>query len=322
MPDFVFVKASPTGGQVNFAVEVDSVPGECSSYVDCRKNGGDAQNPSTRGGASANDADRFVHCAVLPGAADPTTVQTSCIECISDCDCGAGQYCHKDAGACNRDGATDFYTCDAQSRRSLGLCVAKDPSGDVIGKQCRTVDPLSTSAAGAPSGVNAPTTVQGLSYMTDSFSQVSAANALPLVEAPAVVDIKGDTGIGFCGGARFFSPENNDVSTGDVDYGFGARTILWQGFCYNSVCMECLGDTNACNGAQQCIDGALADTIVVDGTSRTFSHNALAGVMLAVLFMVILVQLCVCCVILQRRRYRKQDRSEAGKDQKEKTVFA
>ena len=248
-PTYVFVKATPTGGQVNFAVSVESVPGECSSYVDCRKHGGsDNRNPSTRGAASSNDVDRLVHCALVPGAADPTTVETTCIECLSDCDCGGGQYCHKDTGACNRNGATDFYTCDAESRRYLGLCVDKDPSGDVIGEQCRTVDPLSPLQPSQPTAVNAPTTVQGLSVATSGAVSIATPNMLPLVETTAAVDIKSDAGLGFCGGARFFSADNADVHAGDASYGFGARAILWQGFCYNSVCHECLGDSNTCGG--------------------------------------------------------------------------
>lgn len=303
----VFTTFVTTADHTRISASVNTFAGECSSYTDCVQDSGD--HPSPRGSLSANgDVERFKQCLMVPSAADPTVPTGRCVECLNDCDCMAGQYCHTDPGVCDLTGSNAFYTCDSFSRARLGVCIAKDPTGDIIGQTCRNTFKVG-SATRMPTTVDPSTAaVSGITiadYMSDS-----TANGLVLVDGGVVVDDLPQTGAGFCGRARYYNASSVDTSASVASSAVlnnGARAILWQGICANGICQECLGAGETCAGAQQCIDGKSAQTIVVDGTSRTFSNNTLASTMLAAVLMIIILQLCVCCRIFQARKYRKQD---------------
>jgi len=135
------VATFPTTPSVTFTIKANVYDfkidnGECNHYSDCRKES--FSHPSgARLGLSANQANgRFRYCQV-----DYTGYRGICTECVNECDCNPGQYCHTDTGlGSSTNGLT--FTVDADSRSRYGLCQTKDPDGSIFGQPC-----ISTGAA-------------------------------------------------------------------------------------------------------------------------------------------------------------------------------
>lgn len=282
------------------SVNVEYVTGECQSYKDCFAPEDD--HPSDTSGrldlSAVGDADRFVHCLLtMEGTGTPQLAfKTVCSECSRDCDCPGGNYCHLDAGLCDRtagtpDPNTELWQCDDWSAARFGTCQPKN----ALGQRCR---PGVTSAT--------PGTV---GYIGDQDAWTASRSWLNTVSSLGVyvpstdddggaVDPTGDdfdpnddnnNGYGFCGGARYWNASNTVPGAAAVAY--SARTTLWQGFCYNFECRECTEFASGSCPGRTCLDGRFVDTIVMDGTPRTYTRNAVAGTLLGLTFMVILLQL-------------------------------
>lgn len=295
-PGRFFVRvASQTGADwtsmISLKAVLTNLDGECSTgYTACNRQ--EDNHPSSKKFSSANeDSTRMRQCALVPSAADPKVPTTKCVECQSDCDCGTAQYCHMDSGVCPTDNSGNFHTCDQDSNRKLGLCVAKDPTGDILGQPCRT-DQGSTA--------------------TNGPRLTSNAVALPLVSETVGEALNNDrtlTASAFCGGVLFYPDDAEYVpGLGATTIAMGgsrvARSVLWEGTCVNHMCYECSSSDRDCGagGAKTCVNGEWLDTIVVDGTVRTFNVNTVAGTLLTGVVMVILVQFCMCVRIYQAFR--------------------
>ena len=295
-----FPHATPTcnGYQVQYTVQakVNELEGECRSYVDC-------------GGSQ--------HCLLVDQLAGPNmrrlTTTTKCVSCIPNapatdshpsgldnaaCQCGPHQYCMSDQGLCV-DGA-GWYVCDEFTHSRYGMCVNKE---DVLGGPCRTI-----SLATPPSGYVSP-----YSYTSAGLTGTSKGGSAPslALAASGTVDTKGQSpGLhGFCGGVRFYNSTGVEwtLGGGGGSVGIGpstpsqanlARVVLWTGACVNQVCLECAPEQvpaqlqSSCG--RFCLNGAIEEVQYVDGTSRTFTINTVAGTTLAAVLMIILLQLCVC----------------------------
>lgn len=287
---------------------VEKLTGECpTGYSSCHKK--EADHPSSKAATSANGmSNRMRQCLLVPSVENPMIASTKCIECTSDCDCGGGQYCHLDPGVCRRTDGT-YYNCDTDSNRQLGLCVAKDPTGDILGQPCRTdVGQALDNGARLPKA-NAP-----YHQLLVAESVQEAEDAESLISASS-----------FCGGVRFYNasaPGSVTASQTDTDKANAARAILWRGSCVNHMCTECDSGNTRCgnnnnnpgttqsNGvtgsptgvsgsAQRCINGLWMENLIVDGTQRTFGLNTVAGTMLAAVFMLIGLQGCTCLRLYQ-----------------------
>jgi hypothetical protein len=146
----VFVNMASTGCATN-SITVSSLSatahnaiGECLSYMDCIPSDGDHPSESREDLSANGDASLFTNCIAVPQPnpnyaneqSIPYIPSTRCMECNSDNDCGAGQYCHVDAGSvsCIVGGV-----CDAESNSWYGLCRPIDPKNELLGKQCREI---------------------------------------------------------------------------------------------------------------------------------------------------------------------------------------
>uniref|UniRef100_A0A7S1GEC1 Uncharacterized protein n=1 Tax=Bicosoecida sp. CB-2014 TaxID=1486930 RepID=A0A7S1GEC1_9STRA len=282
---------------LNIKVVITQLGGECSTgYEACNKLEDD--HPSSKKATSANEAgSRMRHCIVMPSADDLLMPTTRCAECTASCDCGAGQYCHLDNGICYtgsdyNSGDSVYAVCSGESYRKYGICIDKDPADAIIGQSCRTdVGAIADDAR-------------------DLFQDLDRSDRLPLVaeSASAALAVEGGiTGNGFCGKAVYY---NNTPPAGapwqdgrdEASPANVARRILWSGKCVNHVCQECDQGSSTCNGNLQCIQGRWEERIVVDGTARTFNENTLAGLGLATVLMIVLLQLCTCVRIFQAYR--------------------
>lgn len=293
----------PAPTTVYLKADLQNLGGECATgYASCTALEDD--HPSSKKSSSANgEASRMRQCAVLPDSSNIGKPTTRCIECTSDCDCGTGQYCHSnDYGVCRREG-TDYFVCDGDSYLKFGLCIDKDPGETILGKSCRT-----NSGATASAGIQiAQVSPSGLPLVAESAAQALAAES-------AV------SGSGFCGQALYYNntppaaaPRGGSASNAAPNN--VARVVLWQGECVNHVCTECATGASRCgssNTAQTCIQGEWVDNIVMDGTQRTFSVNAVAGVMLACTLMVVVLQFCVCVRIMQAHKAANPPAPEVG----------
>lgn len=290
---------SATAGQAitgSAQLKVMNVPGECQSYRDCDKSGSD--HPSLSYRLSANDdEERLRHCVVAPSPENPLMPYTRCMECLADCDCESGQYCHKDAGVCNT--VNGVYTCDLGSAQKLGLCRKKDINKEILGKACRSGAGATLAQSGAFAVAANPNTAQllvseGPNYNGDDTSATADK---------------------FCGEVLFYNASSNVANV----RGGEARSILWEGYCFNGECHECAPNTvDTCQGRRSCINGQQMETINVDGTIRTFTSNTVAGTLLAGVMMIILVQALIVCRICQARKYhRAGEAKEAVEDDAE-----
>lgn len=301
-------KATITNDAIYIKGVVDGLGGECpTGYAACHKI--EADHPSSKAATSANGmSNRMRSCMLVPSVEDPSVATTKCVECSSDCDCGESQYCHLDPGVCRRTDGT-YYNCDSDSNRQLGLCVAKDPTGDVLGQPCRTDVGQSLDAGNRLVNANNPNRQL---LVAESVAEAEAAESL--ISAAS-----------FCGGVRFYNktaPGSVSASQADTMKANAARAILWRGSCVNHMCMECSSGQSRCGDAgnnpastvsngvqgspsgyggssQRCINGAWMPNLIVDGTQRTFGLNTVAGTMLAGVFMIILLQGCTCIRIYQ-----------------------
>lgn len=314
---FVFVnRGSCNGYKLTFDVawEQQNLQGECMSYADCNFASGDSgDHPSKeREKYSANDdSERFRHCVLrsIPqnGVPVPTT---QCVECMRNCDCAAGQYClTQDTGMSYVNGYA--WISDAWTSARYGLCVEK--SSHVLGSYCRTDM--------AAELTNTDTSLSVGPYTPQQTSQ--ASNMLVLAETEqdqsADAEINEDiTGYGFCGEARYYN--NSGLGNGDdwkMQQPEFVRTVLWSGFCYNQVCMECMpvptavapGSEPGCP-MRSCINGRYLDNVYVDFTKRTFHQNTVAGTTLAAAIFLIILNLMSC--LLAGMLYKRQEPSSPG----------
>ena len=224
---------------------------------------------------------------LVPSAESAYRPTAQCLECTSDTHCGEGEYCHSDPGVCQN--ALGFqYVCDSDSNARFGLCVAKDPTGEILGSGCRADSAL----------LYGPTTT------ALSVSPVALVANVGTNEAGT----SESNGYGFCGGAVYYNATNVGlVTAGGVSASGIARKVLWQGACVDGICRECNEGAMASSGNKQCINGRMLPVVTVDNTARTFNQNAVAGVMLAATLMIVLAIIiglvdCVC-----RHQWRSAD---------------
>jgi hypothetical protein len=269
---------SPITYSFTLSVTMDSVVLECSDDSDCISTA--ANHRSVRASRSANgDATRLRRCSLSPDSTTPSKPVTRCLECVADCDCGEGQYCHRDPGVCT-SASGSYYTCDRDSSQLTGLCAAKDPTNSIIGASCRESTGIAYSAAQA---IDASWPVQ------------NSAGSQYIVGNPLSADLlrQVQSGNGFCGGLRYFNSSYVPASIKVSEAGSGltpnntVRAALWTGSCINGVCHECSpSSTTAC---RSCIGGHLLDTVTVDGTARTLGDNITASISVGVLVMLIFI---------------------------------
>lgn len=285
-PYFVYIYlGSCNGVRVSFSAvaAVNSLSGECQSYVDCSTGSSGQSKYSSNG-----DTSRLRHCGLVdvPGSDSRLNTVTKCMECLPSadsaaCECGPNQYCMSDSGLCSSGDA--WWTCDPYTHSRYGMCTDKNLNG-VIGKPCRANQAQTSGFA-----------------KVGSVAQGHDSTQLA-VRADGAVDTtkeQGFTGYGFCGELRYYNATG--TSAGDVSQVRLGRTVLWSGACVNQRCMECypqevpvqsVDGFSACG--RVCLNGRVVDPLYVDNTLRTFSDNTVAGTMLAAVMMLILLQLCVC----------------------------
>jgi len=287
------------------------VTGECQSYTDCYDpQDGHPSSESDRDDLSANSVDRFVHCRVVASTASvagagltPTSV---CTECASDCDCKAGQYCASDDGVCSNAGlpgvsSPSTWLCDVEAASRRGLCQEKD--SDIFGQRCRVNAPA-TIAGGSwgalySSGVGGLFGTARFVGSESSFYGITTPDSQEDNAATSADWERADNdGYGSCAAIRYYNASNPGVP---AQLNGVARALSWTGTCYNFECRECTEGISMCNSNRQCIDGRWQDRITVDGTQRTYTHNAVAGTLLGLTFMVILLQICVACNVRYTR---------------------
>lgn len=322
----IFGRASTSGS--NYETEtstvrmhVDMIGGDCASYADCHQVA-TSDHPSVRAALSASgDPLRLRHCMLLPSESTPTRPEGRCVECSADCDCGAGQYCHMDTGVCPvyADASmtvSSYKTCDKSSRQLTGLCRPKDPTNTILGKPCRSTTPQLYSTM--------RTNAVGGSFLTSVVAQASSIGLFSEGQEAESAKEEQITGARFCGSALYY---NASFATESYDmYGLyaqrAARAALWSGTCIGGVCQECGSGTTACSDMHTCVNGRYMDTVTVDGTARTFNENVLAGLLLAVVMMIVLLQGCVCLLFLQARSHRKEDDARAAQREAELAAAA
>jgi len=278
----------PTTGalDVKLTYTATNVSGSCMTYADCFASA--KSHPGIRSLLSANkDATRLRQCMLVPSAESAYRPTAQCLECTSDTHCGEGEYCHSDPGVCQN--ALGFqYVCDSDSNARFGLCVAKDPTGEILGSGCRADSAL----------LYGPTTT------ALSVSPVALVANVGTNEAGT----SESNGYGFCGGAVYYNATNVGlVTAGGVSASGIARKVLWLGACVDGICRECNEGAMASSGNKQCINGRMLPVVTVDNTARTFNQNAVAGVMLAATLMIVLAIIiglvdCVC-----RHQWRSAD---------------
>ncbi|KAA0153596.1 hypothetical protein FNF29_02984 [Cafeteria roenbergensis] len=277
----------PTTGalDVKLTYTTTNVSGSCMTYADCFASA--KSHPGIRSPLSANkDATRLRQCMLVPSAEYAYRPTAQCLECLTDSHCGEGEYCHSDPGVCE-DGRGFQFVCDRDSNARFGLCVAKDPTGEILGSGCRadtaavfTSGTFIVSTAPAPLVANVATNEDGTSE---------------------------SNGYGFCGGAVYYNASHGELSTSGISSSGLARRVLWQGKCVDGICRECDEGSTANNGNMLCVNGRMIPAVTVDGTVRTASHSVLAATMLAATLMIVLAIIiglvdCVC-----RHRWRSAD---------------
>ena len=279
----------PTTGLLTSALTytTTAIAGSCRSYADCYKS--ESDHPALRYLLSADSqAARLRRCLLVPSEDDVTRPSAQCSECVADCDCGSGQYCHSDAGICTGSGGE--YVCDSKSNSRFGLCVAKDPTGQIVGGACR-----SNSGSTFSTTTNIKATTGSSAIVANQLASSGEASSLV-------------TGHGYCGGVAYYNSTNEDGANAN---GFSranvARTVLWTGQCLDGICHECTTSDSLCLGAKTCIQGRVLETIVVDNTERTFTSNTLAGTMLAATLMIVLALIVVLADCICRHQWRSQD---------------
>jgi len=291
------------------SVSVDYVTGECQSVADCFSPEDD--HPSDTSGrvdvSAIGDEDRFVNCMLsYTGVGTPSlAVSTICSECLADCDCPGGYYCHLDAGLCsNANGGVaaspwDLWTCDPWSAQRFGTCQEKVG----LGERCRpNQDPY-------PSGAYYVTDTD-LAGDVDLWLGDSDRLTLSIpstLDDEAVDPTSEDwdptddnmNAYGYCGANRYWNASNTYAGADQVAY--RARVTLWSGFCKNYQCVECYEyNSGGCQG-RTCVDGKFVDRITMDGTPRTYTSNAVAGTLLGLTFMIILLQVIVVANFVYHR---------------------
>lgn len=271
-------------------VTVSNLQGECTSYQSCIAD--DSQShPSLRFKLSASsDATKFTRCSLIPSAGNPYKPSPMCTECVEDCDCEEGSYCHKDPGVCT-DASGNQYMCDSYSNSRFGVCTAKDPGNEIIGSRCRSTSGATYGAGTSKGAVEASLALIGTT-LQPGFSSINSTQS----------------GHRFCGGAGYFNASNLDGTNSEgVARASVARAIYWTGSCLDGICHECSTGSATCSGSRQCINGRSLNTISVDGTARTFAMSTLAGTTLATALMVVLAILIVTVDCACRHSWRASD---------------
>jgi Cys-rich repeat protein len=282
------------------SLDIVKVPGQCSSYKDCLTEADSNPNKGQKDDSANKDPARFSSCVVTQTIERNYLVQptTKCVECTSDSHCGSGQYCHLDDGICDTSTIPFKYNCDPDSGKLFGMCRQKSP--DVLGKTCRNIfAPSYASMNAAPSSNPLPSVMTDGQPVAAAIVSVPAAGRAPGQMGPgginAGVTSEGDTSNdafakganGVCGEFRFSLA--NDPAALDATRPSVVRAALWTGFCDSQrLCMECVPGAGG-SGGSVCLNGQKLNSIDVDGTVRTFSHNTAAGSILGTTSMVILL---------------------------------
>lgn len=284
---------------ITFTLQYDALEGECMDYTDCYTDSDG--HPSLRTSVSSTgNTQRMLRCAAMPKRSDPMISESRCMECFADCDCPGGSYCHADNGICLNNGVA--YVCDADSHRNAGICRPKDIANEIINKPCRAES--------------------ANTYDALSSGQTRTLGSAAVLVSEGNRDDRSDgiTGAGFCGQARYYNTSNVDGTDDNIVRAGVARTILWTGECVNDICQECNDGSTPCSGDKTCIRGLLRDTIVVDGTIRTFTSNTVAGTALAGVMMIIVVQIIFVVYFVVERGDAHRQENEAKEAEKQKAA--
>ncbi|KAA0172658.1 hypothetical protein FNF27_05882 [Cafeteria roenbergensis] len=266
---------------------ISGFEGECDSNADCVS--GDKGHPAqTRASAfSANgDVNRFANCLLMTDATGRLP-NSRCVECLSDCDCGPGQFCYDVTGVAGN------VVVDELSRLRSGICMKKDMNGTILGKQCRR-----------PNSYNTPSAVTGIA------TTFTAATVPYLVDQP---------GPNPCGE---FVSLNSSLSVGpdgavSTNISGQVYAALWSGSCDgDGICRECAGGVDgsvatACSNSRVCLDGAYFAARSLDGTVRTLTNDTKAGMLMFLLFLVmfataIILFMCICQTFCQGKREKRE----------------
>lgn len=225
-------------------------------------------------------------CFLDRGSVGNLTPETRCYECNDDKDCDEGQYCQLENGIEEADDGT-LYKASSFLDRTMGLCHEK--STDVLGKRCRTDEASTFDSSKTP-------------FDTEVFQGRNDGYA---------------GGFGFCGEVLSFN------STGIADQGLEAGfdydqdktvyKVLWTGKCLNNICFECNPDDTESDGVEgkECINGRIRNAVHVDFTTRTFTQNVQAELLLSIMMIVVGFILCFSCQMMadanRHREFFKAD---------------